>query len=284
VQLLTDAVYAKCDDIDGVEDGIISNIKACNSAFEVRTLRCSGGADSGDTCLSDAQLAAVARITSDYEPGFAIAGMDTFPRWPLLEGARFRGRAGFGKTRQPSNPLSGGESLLYTAGAQTAKFIITRNPALDPLTFDPRQYQGRIAAVAAITDVTDVSLEPFRAKGGKIILTHGTVDDFISPYNTVAYYERQVRQFRRAGVDSFMRFYMIPGLGHGSGPFNAKFDSLTVLRNWVEKGEAPSGVTATDGNPDAARTRPLCEWPTWPRFVAANGSESKAANFKCVAS
>ena len=86
-KLITDAVYATCDGLDGAKDGIISQVKACNTAFDVKTLRCANGTDGGDTCLSDAQLAAVAKITSDYKPGFAVAGMDTFPRWPLLEGA-----------------------------------------------------------------------------------------------------------------------------------------------------------------------------------------------------
>ena len=65
-----------------------------------------------------------------------------------------------------------------------------------------------------------------------------------------------------------MRFYMIPGFGHGFGPFNAKFDSLRALQKWVEKGQAPSGLTAVDGNPNAGRSRPICEWPKWPKFTA----------------
>ena len=282
IKLLTDAVYAKCDGLDGATDGIISHVTGCNRAFDVKTLRCAGGADSGDTCLSDAQLAAVARIASDYQPGFAIAGMDTFPRWALLEGAQFRDRSNFGQVPQPSNPLSGKEPLLYTAGDQTAKFIITRDPKLDTMQFDPRQWRDRIAAVAAIMDVTNVSLERFKAKGGKIILTHGTADDFITPHNTVAYYDRQVKQFGQAGVDSFLRFYMIPGLGHGFGPFNAKIDSLTALRNWVENGQAPAALTALDGNPNANRSRPLCEWPKWPRFTGSPGTETRAGSFTCV--
>jgi feruloyl esterase len=281
-KLITDAVYATCDTLDGAKDSIVSNVKACNAAFDVKTLRCANGTDSGDSCLSDAQLGAVARITSDYKPGVSVAGMDTFPRWALLEGALFRERSNWGSVPQPSNPLSGKEPLLYTAGDQTAKFIITRNPSLDTMTFDPKQWKEKIAWAATMMDVTDVSLAPFKAKGGKIIMTHGTADDFITPHNSEAYYARQVKEFGQGGVDSFMRFYMIPGFGHGFGPFNAKIDSLTALRAWVERGEAPKGLTATDGNPNANRARPLCEWPKWPKFTGAAGTEGSAASFTCV--
>ncbi len=283
LKTLTDAVYAACDGLDGADDGLISNVTACDAAFDPKSLRCPNGADAGDACLSDAQLAAVARIASDYSPGFAVAGMDTFPRWPLLEGALFRGVSNFGQVKQPSNPVSGREALLYTAGEETAKFIITRDRTLDAMTFDPALWKTRIAEVAAIMDVTDVSLAPFRARGGKIILTHGTADDFITPHNTEAYYLRQVRAFGQAGVDGFIRFYEIPGFGHGSGLFNARFDDLTAIMDWVERGWAPSGLTAIDGNPNANRSRPLCEWPTWPKFTGTPGTENRAASFTCVA-
>ena len=70
-------------------------------------------------------------------------------------------------------------------------------------------------------------------------MTHGTADDFITPHNSIAYYKRQVAQFGQSRLDSFMRFYYVPGLGHGFGVFNAKFDGLDVLRDWVEKGRRP---------------------------------------------
>ena len=276
---ITDAVYARCDGLDGAQDGIIANVPACNAAFDVATLRCAGGSDRGDDCLSDAQLAAVRRITSEYSPGFAVAGMDSFPKWPLLDGALFQ-VSNFGKRRQPANPISGEEALLYVAGDQTAKFIITRNPSLDTLGFDPAKWRARIAEVAAIMDVGNVSLAEFRARGGKLLLTHGTADDFITPYNTVRYYERQLGAFGQAGADGFIRFYLIPGFGHGIGPFNAKFDGLAVLRDGVEPGRAPANLVATDGNPGATRTRPLCEWPRWPRFTG--GDPSRAESFECV--
>jgi len=282
VKLIGDAVYAKCDDLDGVKDGIVSNVAGCNAAFDVKTLRCANGADTGDTCLSDAQLKAVATITSEYKPGFAIAGMDTFPKWALLEGATFQGPSNFGQAPQPSNPLSGKEPLLYSAGDQTVKFIITRDPKFETMQFDPKQFQARVVTAGTIMDVSDVSLDKFRAKGGKIIMTHGTADDFITPHNSIAYYKRQVSNFGQPRLDSFMRFYLIPGLGHGFGVFNAKFDSLGALRDWVENGKAPAGLVAVDGNPTANRARPLCEWPKWPKFTGAPGSENSAASFTCA--
>jgi pimeloyl-ACP methyl ester carboxylesterase len=280
VKLITDAVMAKCDALDGVKDGIISNVRGCDAAFHVRALRCADGR-TGQNCLSDAQLKAVARITSDYDPGFSIAGMRKFPRWALLEGSTFAGPSNFGTVTQPSNPLSGKEPLLYSAGDATIKYIITRDPTYDTLHFDPKQYEARIATVASIMDVTDQSLERFRAKGGKVILTHGTADDFITPHNSIAYYRRQVAQFGRQRLHSFLRFYLIPGFSHGFGAFNARFDALPVLEQWVEKGKAPAGLIATDGNPNAHRTRPLCEYPKFPKFTGAPGTEDSAASFTC---
>ena len=120
---------------------------------------------------------------SDYKPGFTIAGMDTFPRWALLEGALFASGRTSARCRSRRIRCRAKSRCSTRAGDQTVKFIITRNPKLDTMTFDPKQYQSRIATVASIMDVTDVSLEKFRAKGGKIIMTHGTADDFITPHN-----------------------------------------------------------------------------------------------------
>jgi feruloyl esterase len=284
-KLLTNAVYAACDGLDGAKDGIIANVAGCNATFNIATvkstLRCADGADTGDTCLSDAQIAAVEKITSPYRPGFAVAGMEEFPRWALLEGALFEGRSTLGSRPVPSNPPTSADALLYNAGAATAKFIITRNPALDALTFDPMAWKARIQEVGTIMDVTDQDLTPFCTRGGKIILLHGTIDDFITQHNTVAYYNRHLAQQGHANMESFVRFYVVPGLSHGFGPFNAKYDGLGELDRWVESGQAPGQLTAVDGNPGAKRTRPLCLYPKWPRYTGS-GSADEAANHSCV--
>jgi feruloyl esterase len=285
-KLITDAVYAACDKLDGAQDGIISNVKGCNKAFDINSLRCPGGSGGGDSCLSDAQIEAVQKITSDFKPGFTIAGADTFPKWALLEGSLFQvSTFGVAPKPGPSRPemtSAINNGLLFSVGEQTVKYIITRNPDQDPLSFDEQQWKDRIMKVGTIMDVTSVGLDKFRARGGKIILTHGTTDDFITPHNSIAYYDRQVREFTKSVVDRFIRFYLIPGFGHGFGPFNAQFECLQALQDWVEKGKAPGQLTAIDGNPNSNRSRPVCRYPSWPKFTGASGTENKAQSFTCT--
>jgi feruloyl esterase len=202
----------------------------------------------------------------------------------VLEGSLFQVST-FGTRPVPANPPEMIDALLYNAGAATSKYILTRDPSLDALTFDPNTsaaVRARTQEVAKIMDVTDVDLAAFRKKGGKIILVHGTVDDFISPHNTIAYYNRQRAQFGQQALDSFLRFYLVPGLWHGMGPFNAKYDGLEVLQEWVEKGHAPGTLTAVDENPATkGRSRPMCVFPTWPKYDGTGAVEA-AASYHCV--
>ena len=284
-KLLTDAVYAACDVLDGAEDGIISNLVACNTSFNIdtvkATLRCAGGVDSGDACLSDPQIDAVQKIASPYDLGFEVAGQQVFPRWPLLEGALFTASS-FGASPVPGEPPAATDTLLYSVGAAHAKYFVTQNPKLNALTYEPAAYKSRLQELGSITDVTNVSLAAFRAKGGKIILTHGTIDDFISPHNTENYYQRQVSAFGQGAVDGFLRFYSIPGYGHGFGAYNLGYDGLGVLNNWVENGTAPEIIASVDNNPGTTRGRPMCRWPARPIFTGAAGASlNDAANFSC---
>lgn len=294
-QLLVNAVYNACDALDGLTDGIIGNVGACNTAFNIATvrstLRCAGGADTGNTCLSDAQITAIDKISSPYDLGFPMAGQQVFGAWPLLEGGTFTlfgSGSAFGLFGPvPSTTASVTDGVLYSIGAAHARYFAAQNPLLDPLTYDPAAYQARLQQVAEITDVTQQSLEAFRAKGGKVILTHGTMDSLISPHNSIDYYNRQVQQFGQSTVDSFVRFYMIPGFDHGFGPYSLGADLLGALDNWVERSQAPDVITSVDNNvadPATARTRPMCRWPSFPRFSGAAGTENSASSYTCTTS
>lgn len=80
---------------------------------------------------------------------------------------------------------------------------------------------------------------------------------------------------------NLIRYYEIPGYGHAASTvFNAEWDSLRALTDWVERDRAPRAQVVTDraGEPDG-RTRPLCEFPTWPRYVS--GDVNRAESFRC---
>ncbi|MGI4859003.1 MAG: tannase/feruloyl esterase family alpha/beta hydrolase, partial [Janthinobacterium lividum] len=82
--LVFKAAMAACDGLDGVTDGIISNVKACNASFDPSTatydgvaVRCADGADTGDTCLSDAQITALKTYDTALVFGFTLASGET---------------------------------------------------------------------------------------------------------------------------------------------------------------------------------------------------------------
>src|SRR5690242_8109470 len=55
---------------------------ACPARIDLQELRCPGGADSGTTCLSDAQIAGLKALHSPYQLPFPLAnGIAAYPQW-----------------------------------------------------------------------------------------------------------------------------------------------------------------------------------------------------------
>ena len=109
-------------------------------------------------------------------------------------------------------------------------------------------------------DTTDVSFQQAYAKKVKVLMYTGLADDGVSPYNTIQFYDRLVGDLGQKKVDKFLRFYTVPRIQHGFGPFTASFDSLTVLRAWVEDGVEPGSADGRrhqrrDGGPHASALR-----------------------------
>ena len=246
--LLQNSVMGACDGLDGVADGVISNVAGCQRTFVLASLRCAGGADTGNSCLSDAQIGVVNTINSRFNLGFSLAGgVSSFARWPILEGADWSGLFGFGTRPVPSSPPTAVTDFgLHVLADPMVRFFVTKNPTIDSLTFDPAAHATRLLAVSNLVDASNADISAFEARGGKMLLMHGTVDSAVSPYNTIDYYNRLVTQFGQSRLDGFVRFYIVPGFGHGTGPFIAAWDSLAALEAWVERGGAPGTLTVTE--------------------------------------
>jgi len=135
-------------------------------------------------------------------------------------------------------------------------------------------------------DATSTNIEPFVARGGKWLLVHGTSDPLITFQGSVDYYNALLLKLGRPQVDAFLRFYQVPGYGHGTGHFNATggIPVLDALEGWVEQGKAPEELVATDANPaTAGRTRPLCIYPSWPKYNGS-GDLNAAGSYRCATS
>ncbi|SFN04046.1 tannase/feruloyl esterase family alpha/beta hydrolase [Variovorax sp. OV329] len=286
------SVLAACDGLDGAKDGIVSNVESCRllNTQILSSLRCAGGADTGNTCLSDAQLATVRVIESPLQLGYPLAnGVQVAGGYNLLEGALVAGpytTRDLGTRPVPGNPATSADANMYLTGDQWVKYFVTRDAAFDTLGFDPANpgsWTPRVQAVSAITDALDANLAPFLGNGGKLILLHGLADEVISPNSTIDYYQRLITSVGQAAVNAGVRFYTVPGMGHGTGVFIPNWDSLAALEGWVEKGLAPGTAVAVDAVAGTyGRTRPLCQYPAWPKY-RGSGSMDAAVNYSCVA-
>ena len=307
-KLLFDASLAACDALDGVVDGLVSNVNACNAAFNPSTallngapIRCAGGADTGDTCLSDAQIAGfnvtntplvlnytLASGETSY-PGFNTWGTDfgmpgTSPLQPTVLTLSLG-------TQQPANPMppvAGASTPPYgsTFWDQWVRFFVTRDASFNVLSLDPQNpgvWQARMVALTGTQDLNKTDLSAFQARGGKILMAHGAHDALVSTRATAQYWNRIRNTMGAAKVDSFARYYEIPGYGHAvSSVFNASWDSLTTLENWVEKGTPPPSQVVSDTAGVPGRSRPLCDYPAWAKYQGA-GDINAALSYTCAA-
>ncbi|MCA7921717.1 tannase/feruloyl esterase family alpha/beta hydrolase [Burkholderia cenocepacia] len=290
--LLQHAVMNACDALDGVADGIVSNVTACNaqSATVLASVRCPNGVDSGDTCLSDAQIATVQTIAAPLQLPYPLAnGVTRYAGYNILAGSVFAGpytTRDLGESKVPANPAGKKDANQWVTGDQWVKYFVTRVPTFDSLTFDPVNpgtYASRVQALSALTDATSTDLSAYVAKGGKLIMTHGLADEIVSTDSSTDYYTGLVQRFGQGTVDGFARFYLMPGVGHGTGPFHPAIDSLSALDEWVESGKAPETLTMSDLNAATlGRTRPLCRYPLWPKYIG--GDVNAAASFQCASS
>jgi Tannase and feruloyl esterase len=281
--LLYTSVVNACDGLDGVRDNVVSNERGCH--FDPRTLRCPGGADSGPTCLSDPQIGAVIAMSSPFRWPYRVASGETeYPGFPFLSGADMRTPfLGFGTTA-PANPMpvTSGYGMQYWD--QWVKYFLTRDPGHNSLDVDPRhpgKWLSRISYLSTIMDRDNADLRPFARAGGKLILLHGAADELVSHRSTNDYYQRVRDVLGPESTRAFMRYYLVPGANHanfGTPAFAAGWDSLSALERWVESGRSPVNQIVVDANHN--RTRPLCEFPDWPRYRA--GDPDNASSFACV--
>ena len=286
---LSDAVTRQCDQLDGLQDGVIQDPMACR--VDLAPLQCRPG-QSGGHCLTADEVAAVQAVYRGPQDsrGKIIAG-------GLLPGSEtdWIGRY---------LTVDGSESFYYKFMRDYWRYLAFRDPQPDfePSNFDFDRDVRRLDWARAMHSATNPDLRRFRDHGGKILMLQGWGDTSVIAHGTVDYYETATRTMGGPeATQEFFRLFMLPGVGHcdfggltGADVLDG-VDNLSVLEAWREQGRAPASLTAyrlrkyaggaywpqkTPPDPaNVAFSRPLFPYPQVARYKGS-GDPNAASSFQ----
>ena len=276
LNLVAKAILERCDAGDGLADGMVGNPKACR--FDPTVLTCGNGKTA--QCLENRQVAALRAYLDG--PKDAAGRALYFPQAPdpaiASEGWRLWA---LGDAKRPSR------YVFLMQDALRYEFLTPPDPGFDMLRFDFDADPARMEAFSWTYDTyKDTRLDRFRKHGGKLLMLHGMADPIFSPAESVDYIERIAGDAGGAEeAASFARLFLVPGVNHCRGGIGTEdFDALSALVEWVEQGKAPDRILARSSpsnrvHPD--RSRPLCAWPSYPKYDGRGDHES-AESFACT--
>ena len=273
--LLADAVYRKCDERDGLRDGLIADPQQCD--FDpLRDLPACPKDEPGAACFTTAQRQGLKKV---YDGVRTSRGARLYPGQPPGAEIAVNGRSGW------VGSIAGDGGMGLGFGETFMRFLAfepQRGRAWSWKQFDFDADPPKMAAFAKVIDATDPDLSRLLKRGGRIIQYHGWADALVNPQMSVEYYESVLRRMGARRTSQFYRLYMVPGMFHCAGGVGCdRADWFAPLVDWVEKGVAPNaivGARALPGQP--AITRPHCPYPQVARYKGS-GDPDKAENFAC---
>ncbi|MEJ8295834.1 tannase/feruloyl esterase family alpha/beta hydrolase [Delftia tsuruhatensis] len=294
-RLVSQAVLARCDALDGATDGMVQAGAACQASFDLaRDVPTCGGARDG-SCLSAEQKSTIAGL---FKGATTSGGSRIYNSFPYDAGLDTAGWAGW-KFSNPISRDSGAVAFIWqtppesAASFNDAQFAL--NGSVDSMLAKVQATNGTFteSGLSLMMPPDYGKLPVLRNRGAKLMVYHGTADPIFSSDDTVQWYDTLRRNHGDAA--DFARLYLVPGMNHCSGgPATDQFDMLSSLVAWVEKGQAPDRVIASArgaGNAGGVntdlpatwsptRTRPLCPHPLAARYNGSGDMES-AASFSC---
>ncbi|MEM5339860.1 tannase/feruloyl esterase family alpha/beta hydrolase [Paraburkholderia azotifigens] len=295
-QLVASRIIAKCDALDGVTDGMVQDIKACQANFSLANdvPTCSGNVRDG-TCLTAAQKDAIGNVFSGARNSAGTALYASFPYDVGVNGANWA-------QWKQSNSITldpAAAAFTFTTPPQSASLLSQLSSYA--LSFSMDNDAPKIFATSGVYTESswsfmappdETNLSALKQRGAKLMVYHGTSDPVFSSNDTTDWY-RRLMVANGGDASNFARLYTVAGMNHCSGgPTADQFDMLTLMVAWVEQGKAPDSVIATARDASnaipnsevpadwgAARTRPLCPYPKVARY--RGGDVSSAASFSC---
>jgi feruloyl esterase len=295
----------KCDRLDGVRDGLISNYLACSARpADYAALQCKadGGASLDARCLNAAQAGALREIHTGIVdkdgklvfPGFLPGGIERNLREPYLGtpgseaplGSFYASimpnfwYMGYGFRAYPG--VTGPADQVASYPRSAAAWVSAFDPARD----GPALEQGRLDFHGSNTDPRrpGPNFEAFHRRGGRLLMYAGSADHGVQVRGVMGLMDRIKAQYD--GANDMARLYVVPGMGHCRGGATVdQFDELAPLAAWVERGVPPQAIVARalPGSPLDPKgnglSRPLCAYPAYARYQG--GDPQVATSYAC---
>jgi feruloyl esterase len=296
ISLIHNEVLAQCDGLDGVVDGIIQDPNLCN--FRPEAIMCSEGQNASTSCLSPTQVEMVRKI---FSPFYGVDGNVIYP------------------AMQPGSEIMAVQKLYagapFSYSEDWFRYVVLNDP-----TWNASKFNITDAALADALNPMDIRTWPTRQLesffrisdktashpvGRKLITYHGGQDNQITSFDTERFYNhlQTAMQASSAELDSYFRFFRIPGMFHCSSgpgawvvgqagsssskglPFDPKVNVLAALVEWVERGVPPETIGGTKFVDDNVSkgvqyTRRHCRYPR--RITYTGGNATLESSWACL--
>lgn len=269
-------VIEKCDMLDGVSDGVITDPEACQ--FDPSTLV-------GQKFECDGQEVEVTQAMADI-----VRKTQEGPKTPF--GASLWPGIPYGtSTHAIANIKVSPEGLRspnpFGVSSSWIQSILLKDPSFNISTITYETFVALWAQAAVewswLLDTGKPDLTRLRDSGAKMLSWHGINDEVIPYKGTVQYRERVELEMGGAkSADEFYRLFLAPGVAHcglGAGPVpNRPMDQLV---DWVEKGEPPMTLDAQTSDAEGELvSRDLCRWPRKLKYMGV-GDAKRASSWSC---
>ena len=262
-----EAALNACDAADGLKDGIIGNVEKCK--FDPVVIQCKAAADA--KCLTPPQVEAARKIYAG--PVNPRTKEEIYS--PMYPGSEL----GWAQLAGGAQPLG--------IPVDFFKYYVFKDPNWDyktrQLNWDSDVALAERPEVAPVNAV-DPDLRKFFARGGKLILVGGWNDTSVPPKVAVNYYKQVVSKVGSKAAQESMRFFMVPGMGHGGGTTGAEnfnYDPLATIEQWKQTGKAPEELVVNhykDGMQVGKRL--VCQYPKIANYKGSGNTEDPAS-FVC---
>ena len=294
LKLLHTEVVTHCAPASGIIDGMLQQPMACT--FDKSWVQCPTGAADTSGCLTSEEANVAEQLYLGPNDGqgnfFEISG------WPPGSELNWR----LSTPDKPAdgealNPNGVHRTFMPPLSAQSTKDIMAQ------FAFTQDWYDKTLQ-MGPLMNGANTDLRHLAQRGGKLILWEGAEDTTVQPAMPISYYEGVQKALGARLTDSFMRFFLLPGVGHcGGAEGPAQVDTLSPLMAWVETHREPKFLVAgkvqaaanprgafggpgAGGTPDPVAqpsqptdyTRPIYPYPAVAKY-SGKGDVNDAANY-----